>query len=79
MVVFVPVDYEAAKLPFLTISTVYAVFLKYQHIVMLTFVNTLMRFSKVCYLFLLSMSPLYAVFLKYQHIVMLKYVRQSNV
>ena len=45
--VFVPVDYGAAKLPFLTISTLYAVYLKYQHIVMLTFVNTLMRFSNL--------------------------------
>ena len=42
--VFVPVDYGASKLPFLTIILLYAVFLKYQHIVMLTFVNTLMRF-----------------------------------
>ena len=52
MAVFVPVDYGAAKLPFLTISTLYAVYLKYQHIVMLTFVNTDNKFSNVCYLLL---------------------------
>ena len=59
--------------------TVYADFLKYQHIVMLTFVNTtntFLRFAACCFL---SMITVYADFLKYQHIVMLKYVRQSNV
>ena len=50
--VFVPVDYGAAKLPFLTISTLYADSLKYQHIGMLTFVNTDNKFSNVCYLLL---------------------------
>ena len=47
-----PVNYGAAKLPFLTIILLYAVFLKYQHIVMLTFVNTDNKFSNVCYLLL---------------------------
>ena len=73
--VFMPVDYGAAKLPFLTISILYAVFLKYQHIVMLTFVNTLKRFSNFAACCFLSMSPLYAVFLKYQPIVMLTFVK----
>ena len=47
MAVFVPVDYGAAKLPFLTIILLYADSLKYQHIVMLTFVKTLVRFSNL--------------------------------
>ena len=43
---------------FVSISTVYAVFLKYQHIVMLTFVNTLMRFLRfaACFFFIYDYS-----------------------
>ena len=76
--VFVPVDYGAAKLPFLTISTLYADSLKYQHIVMLTFVNTDNKFLMFATCFFLSMSTLYAVYLKYQHIVMLTFVNTDN-
>ena len=78
MVVFVPVDYGAAKLPFLTISTFYAVFLKCQHIVMLTFVKTLVRFLSLLLAAFITISTLYAVFLKYQHIVMLTFVNAAN-
>ena len=74
MAVFVPVDYGAAKLPFLTIILLYAVFLKYQHIVMLTFVNEANTFSNFAACFFVSMSTVYADFLKYQHIVMLTFV-----
>ena len=73
--VFVPVDYEALKLPFLAISTLYAYFLKYQHIVMLTFVKILIRFLLFATCCFLSISILYAYFLKYQHIVMLTFVK----
>ena len=75
---FVLVDYGASKLPVLTISTLYAVFLKYQHIVMLTFVNTDNKFLMFAACFFLSISTLYAVFLKYQHIVMLTFVNAAN-
>ena len=75
MAVFVPVDYGAAKLPFLTIILLYAVFLKYQHIVMLTFVKTLVRFLSLLLAAFITISTLYAVFLKYQHIVMLTFVK----
>ena len=76
--VFVPVDYGAAKLPVLTIILLYAVFLKYQHIVMLTFVNTLKRFLRFATYCFLSISTFYAVFLKCQHIVMLTFVNTDN-
>ena len=60
---------------FLSMSTLYAVYLKYQHIVMLTFVNTDNKFLMFAACFFLSISTLYAVFLKYQHIVMLTFVK----
>ena len=70
-----PVDYGAAKLPFLTIILLYAVFLKYQHIVMLTFVNAANMFSNFAACFFLSISTFYAVFLKCQLIDMLTFVK----
>ena len=76
--IFVPVDYGASKLPFLTISTLYADFLKCQLIDMLTFVNAANMFSNFATCFFVSISTVYAVFLKCQLIDMLTFVNSAN-
>ena len=73
-----PLDDGAAKLPFLTISTVYAVFLKCQLIDMLTFVNAANTFSNFATCFFVSISTVYADFLKCQLIDMLTFVNAAN-